>query len=169
MVAAKENPAKRTRTQAATKGTKKSAPAEPVEEQASVSVDEPQQVSETPSDPDDYKPEEFESKDVEQEPIKHFGPPKGLYPDDAELYSYTSKTTGQTIWFPMKFESPKFSQVWETYDMKWHVQTWEYMRWAEIPKPMQRMAAQLFDVAPDEYMELFNGWIKAVGGMTLGE
>jgi hypothetical protein len=129
-------------------------------------------VVEQDSGLDDLKPElvpESEPKQPEPPEIKHFGPPQGMYPQDAELFSYTSKATGETIWFPMKFEQPKFSQVWEIYDQPWHVQTWEYMRWAKIPKPMQRKAAELFDVAPDEYLELFNSWMKAVGGLTLGE
>ena len=145
MVAAK---AKSTRTQAA----KKTTPAIPVVEEQVL---------------DDLQPELF--SEPEPEPIQHFGPPPGVYPQDAELFSYTSKANGETIWFPMKFEQPKFSQVWEVYDQPWHVQTWEYMRWAKIPKVMQRKAAELFDVAPDEYLELFNQWMKAVGGLTLGE
>jgi hypothetical protein len=126
----------------------------------------------TPANPpvEEQEPELApEPKEPEQQEVKHFGPPPGVYPKDAELFSYTSKTTGETIWFPMKFEQPQFSQVWEIYDQPWHVQTWEYMRWAKIPKTMQRKAAQLFDVAPDEYLELFNQWMKAVGGLTLGE
>jgi hypothetical protein len=166
VVAAKANPAKKTtRTQAA----RRPKSPKPVEVE---------QVSDSPaveqdSTADDYQPQLFEeqtpAKEPEPQEIQHFGPPKGLYPDDAELFSYTSKTTGETIWFPMKFEQPRFSQVWETYDKPWHVQTWEYMRWANIPKAMQRKAAQLFDVAPDEYLDLFNSWMTAVGGTTLGE
>lgn len=155
MVAAKANPQKKTRTQAARKDTPKT----------TTPVDEVK---------DDLQPELFEPrveqpKEPEPQVIKHFGPPPGMYPEDAELFSYTSKVTGETIWFPMKFEQPKFSQVWELYDKPWHVQSWEYMRWANIPKSMQRKAAELFDVAPDEYLELFNQWMKAVGGVSLGE
>jgi hypothetical protein len=152
MVAAKPVSPRKTKTQAAPKD-KATKPNPPADEEVS---------SEGVSD---FQPELF----PEPEPIKHFGPPPGVYPDDAELFSYTSKVNGETIWFPMKFDQPKFSQVWEVYDQPWHVQTWEYMRWAKIPKVMQRKAAELFDAAPDEYLELFNLWMRAVGGLTLGE
>jgi hypothetical protein len=157
MVAAKANPKTRTQAAKGTKAIQAAVPKPPADEDVSSNG-----VS-------DLQPELFESKEPEPQAIRHFGPPKGVYPDDAELFSYTSKHTGETIWFPMKFEQPKFSQVWEIYDQPWHVQTWEYMRWAKIPKVMQRKAAELFDVAPDEYLELFNSWMKAVGGLTLGE
>jgi hypothetical protein len=144
MVAAKADSPRKTKAQAAQKDTEVE-PSPPMEEQVST----------------DEEPERPEPK--------VFGPPPGMYPADAELFSYTSKATGETIWFPMKFEQPKFSQIWETYDKPWHVQTWEYMRWAKIPKAMQRLAARLGDVAPDEYLDLFNGWLSAIGGFTLGE
>jgi hypothetical protein len=97
------------------------------------------------------------------------GPPEGLYPDDAELYSYTPRSTGETIWFPMKFEQPKAVQVWELYDKPLHVQSWSWMKWANIPRIMQRKAVELLDSSPDEYLELFDGWFAAVGGVKPGE
>lgn len=95
-------------------------------------------------------------------PIEKFGPPKGVYPEDAELFSYTPKV-GETIWFPMEFKQPTALQVWEQYDLPIHVQTWEWMKWADMPKSMQRRAVELLDNDPVEYMEMFNQWMRATG------
>lgn len=110
-------------------------------------------------------PEEFVPREKPGPP----GPPAGLYPDGAELFSYTPKSTGETIWFPLKFEAPTAVWVWELYDKPFHVQTWQWMKQADIPRAMQRKAVELMDGQPDEYMELFNQWLKAMGGVTPGE
>jgi len=95
-------------------------------------------------------------------PIEKFGPPKGLYPEDAELFSFTPKF-GETIWFPMEFPQPTAVQVWEQYDLPWNVQTWQWMKWAKVPKAMQRKAVELLDRSQDEYLTLFNTWMQAMG------
>jgi hypothetical protein len=95
-------------------------------------------------------------------PIEKFGPPKGMYPEDAELFSFTPKF-GDTIWFPMDFPQPTAVQVWEQYDLPWNVQTWQWMKWAKVPKVMQRKAVELLDRDQDEYLTLFNQWMRATG------
>lgn len=97
------------------------------------------------------------------------GAPEGMYPEGVELFSYTPKSTGDTIWFPMTFQQPSFEAVWELSDKQFHVQSWAWMRWADIPKAMQRKAVKLMDEHPDEYLDLFEKWFKAMGGATPGE
>jgi hypothetical protein len=113
----------------------------------------PGEVAE-PSD-ERFEPEQFI-------PIEKFGPPKGMYPEDAELFSFTPKF-GDTIWFPMEFPQPTAVQVWEQYDLPWNVQTWQWMKWAKVPKAMQRKAVELLDRSSDEYLTLFNTWMQAMG------
>jgi hypothetical protein len=100
-------------------------------------------------------------------PIEKFGPPKGMYPEDTELFAFTPKE-GDTIWFPMEFPAPTQEQVWEQYDLPWNVQTWQWMKWANVPKAMQRKAVQLADRSLDEYVELFNQWMAATGRVPRG-
>jgi hypothetical protein len=100
-------------------------------------------------------------------PVEKFGPPPGLYPEGAELFSYTPKA-GDTIWFPLEFNQPTAVQVWEQYDLPWNVQTWEWMKWAGVPKSMQRKAVELLDNSQDEYLELFNQWMAATGRAPRG-
>jgi hypothetical protein len=110
------------------------------------------------AEPDErFEPEQFV-------PIEKFGPPKGMYPEDAELFSFTPKF-GDTIWFPMEFPQPTAVQVWEQYDLPWNVQTWQWMKWAKVPKAMQRKAVELLDRSQDEYLTLFNMWMQATGRM----
>jgi hypothetical protein len=96
-------------------------------------------------------------------------PPKGMYPDDTELFAFTPQSTNETIWFPKLFKQPDAVTAWELYDKPFHVQTWEWMKWAEIPRAMQRKAVELLDKSPDEYIELFNAWMQQAGGVSLGE
>lgn len=96
-------------------------------------------------------------------------PPEGMYPEDAKLFSYKSSVTGETYWLPTVFEKPTAVQVWELFDKPMHVQSWSWMKWAAVPRVMQRKIVGLMDVSPDEYLELFDGWFKAVGGATTGE
>ena len=123
------------------------------------------------------QPEQVESAerfDAQQFiPIEKFGPPKGMYPEDVELFSFTPRR-GDTIWFPIEFPQPTAVQVWEQYDLPVNVQTWEWMKWAGVPKAMQRKAVELLDNSPDEYWELFNQWMvstgrAAPGGKLLGK
>jgi hypothetical protein len=122
-----------------------------------------QTVSETP---EVRPPEEFKVK-AKPGPPK---PPEGMYPEGTELFSYTSKATGETIWFPMKFEEPSLKWVWNLYDKPYHVVTWEWMKQAQIPREMQSLAVDLMDDHPDEYLDLFNKWFEARGvNVTPGE
>jgi len=109
-------------------------------------------------------PEEF----VTEKPQPQ-GPPAGLYPEDVRLYTFKAKSTGQTIYFPMDFDQPTAVWMWALYDKPFHVQTWEWMKLASVPKLMQRKAVEVMDADPSEYMDLFNGWLNAVGGTTPGE
>jgi hypothetical protein len=88
----------------------------------------------------------------------------GLYPAGTELFTYTPKSTGIPIRFPMHIEQPDFLWLWEQYERPFHVQSWEWMKLADIPKPMQRKAAVLGRDFPDEYLDLFDQWFKAMGG-----
>ena len=109
-------------------------------------------------------PEEYKVEDKVDPSL-----PVGLYPDGAKLFTYTSKTTGETISLPLEFDSPKAVWVWDLYDKPFHVQTWEWMKLANVPRMVQRKAVQLLDDAPDEYLDLFNSWLDAVGGVSAGE
>lgn len=95
--------------------------------------------------------------------------PDGLYPEGTRLYTFTAKSTGETIYFPLVFEQPNAVWIWELYDKPFHVQTWEWMRQAKIPRIMQRKAVQVMDADPSEYMDLFNGWLQAAGNTSPGE
>jgi hypothetical protein len=96
---------------------------------------------------------------------------KSLYPEGTELFTYTPKSTGIPIQFPMHFEEPDFVWLFELYRKPFHVQTWEYMEKADVPLPMQRRAAELGRDNRDEYMDLFNSWFDAMssGRSTPGE
>lgn len=97
-------------------------------------------------------------------------PPKGMYPEGAELFSFHSKATGETYWLPMKFEEPNMKWVWRLYDKPFHVQSWEWMKQAQVPREMQGSIVDLLDENPSEYLDLFNGWFEARGaGVTAGE
>jgi hypothetical protein len=98
------------------------------------------------------------------------GPPDGLYPEDAELFSFTPLNR-ETIWFPLSFEQPDAVWLWELYEKPFHIQSWEWMKLAQIPKSMQRKAVELMRDNPDEYLELFGQWFKAMSGgsANLGE
>lgn len=120
------------------------------------------------SDPEVLPPEEFVVRDKPKAKSVPT-PPDGMYPEGTELFSFTSKATGETIWFPMKFEQPNAVWVWSLYDKPFHVQTWEWMIQAEVPKAMQRSAVHILDEDPSEYMDLFNAWLGAAGGTTPGE
>lgn len=106
---------------------------------------------------------------VSEQPVPKTGPPEGLYPKDAELFKYTFKCNGETVWLPMKFEWGGAVAVWEIHDQPMHIQTWTYMKWAKIPNAMQRKVVEVLDLAPDEYLDCFDTWLKAVGGTRLGE
>ena len=110
-------------------------------------------------------PEEF----VVDESRKPQGPPDGLYPEDTRLWSFKAQSTGETIYLPLDIEPTTAVWLWALYDKPFHVQTWEWMRHAKVPKLMQRKAVEVMDANPSEYMDLFNGWLKAVGGTSLGE
>lgn len=105
---------------------------------------------------------------------KQDGPPEGMYPEGARLFSYKSKS-GVTIWLPLDFPQPTAVQVWETHDKPPNFQTWQWMKWANVPRPMQRQIVELLDSSPDEYYGLFDQWmITTRGGApkpleTLGE
>lgn len=119
----------------------------------------------------ELNPEEFLAESPTSKPNGNGqdGPPPGLYPAGAKLFSFKSKSTGETIWFPTQFESPKAVWIWALYDKPPHVQTWEWMRHANIPKLMQRKAVEIMDADPSEYMDLFNQWLDVVGGVSPGE
>lgn len=114
-----------------------------------------------------------ETEQVQDKPglvsVKDFGPPVGTYPVGAELFSYTPSSGKGDIWFPLEITQPDPVWLWEMYDKPFHVQSWEWMKLADIPKSMQRKAVELLRDAPDEYLELFNKWFAAMGGATAGE
>lgn len=112
---------------------------------------------------------DVEAQDDEQSVPKKTGPPKGLYLEGTELFEYTFKCNGETVWLPMKFEWGGAVAVWEIHDKPMHIQTWTYMKWAKVPKAMQRKVVEVLDLAPDEYLECFDTWLKAAGGTRLGE
>lgn len=153
---------------AAAKATAKRAPKSTAAQSDTTPVEEQIVTSE---DADAVNPPELvaESVPVEPEAPKTFGPPEGMYPEDAELFSYTPKGGAEPIWFPMKFEQPDAVRAWELYDKPFHVQSWEWMKWAKIPRLMQRRAVELLRDSPDEYLDLFNKWMQAAGGVQLGE
>jgi hypothetical protein len=124
------------------------------------------------TDTEETAPAEDSAKNgasVEASKPKHFGPPKGMYPEGAKLFSHTIKATGETVWFPMEFEQPKALEVFDVHDKPFHVQSWAWMKWANVPRQVQRQVVPLLDEHPDEYLELFNAWMQAVGGVTVGE
>lgn len=90
------------------------------------------------------------------------------YAKDAELFAYTP-TGYETIWLPMKFDSPDAVWLWELYSKPFHVQTWEWMNLAGVPRRMQRKAVELLRDNEKEYVEMFNSWFKAMGGGSAGE
>jgi len=96
-------------------------------------------------------------------------PPAGLYPEETELFSFTARSTGETIWLPKYFEQPTAVWIWELYDKPFHVQTWEWMKLAKVPKVMQRKVVAVMDADPSEYMDLFNSWLTEAQGATAGE
>lgn len=110
-------------------------------------------------------PEEYVIKDKPKSQTL----PAGLYPEGTRLYTFKAKSTGETIHFPMEFEQPNAVWIWALYDKPFHVQTWEWMKQAKIPRIMQRKAVEIMDADPSEYMDLFNGWLEAVGGTSPGE
>ena len=108
---------------------------------------------------------------VEEFRKKLGGPPEGTYPEGTELFSFTPSTGTGTIWFPMVFEQPDAVWLWEQYEKPFHVQSWEWMKRAQIPRSMQRKAVELMRDNPDEYMDMFGQWFKVLSGGTarLGE
>jgi hypothetical protein len=135
--------------------------------------------------PETQPPEEFVVEDskvtiesggeqflsVEEFRKKLAGPPPGIYPEGAELFSFTPDTTGETIWFPLDFRQPDMVWLWEMYEKPFHVQSWEWMKKAEIPRDIQRKAVELGRDNPAEYMEMFAQWFAALSGGSakLGE
>jgi hypothetical protein len=131
----------------------------------------PKAAQAVPEEPVVRPPEQFVVQEREQFiSVEEFrkklnaGPPEGLYPEDAELFSYTPNSTGETIWFPMAFEQPDAVWLWEMYEKPFHVQSWEWMKWAKIPRLMQRKAVELMRDNPDEYLDMFDQWFKAMSG-----
>jgi hypothetical protein len=93
---------------------------------------------------------------------------KSHYPEGTKLFRYQPKGGGEIIEFPMEFENPSKEWLWELNDMPFLVQTWAWMRKANVPKPVQRLAVRLQD--DDEYAEMFKQWFAAMGGgATPGE
>lgn len=102
-------------------------------------------------------------------PAKKVGPPEGLYPEDTELFEYKFKCNGDTVWLPLKFEQPAAVEVWEIHDKPMHIQTWAYMKWAKVPKVVQRKIVAILDLDVNEYMDCLDKWLTAAGGVRLGE
>jgi len=128
------------------------------------------QVLERPETPTEATTEENSSVveipvEVEPETPK----PRGLYPDDMPLFSFTF-SSGAKVELPLKIDQPPTVWYWENSDLPIVPLTWRWMRWAKVPKSLQRKIVEHHDTHPGEYIDCFNAWMKALnGGATLGE
>lgn len=113
---------------------------------------------------------EVNNPEVSDQVVPQSKPPLPMYPIGTQLFSYTFKSTGVTIQLPMGFERPDAVWMWEQFDRPYHIQTWMWMKRANVPKAVQRQVVSHLQPHEDEYVECFNKWFEAMGGgATSGE